>query len=546
MRLTSLLWTGALTAVVSSFAVTLTETANAQIYTPGSADSDLLCKRDRADRRNKVNEFLRLRWAVKCGVITQEQFAAFAPTAEAIRAKIMATNIETMMTPTIDVASLPDFAPGSPVYNETWSYPVILHQSELAKARTADMIPVGTVANPSDPDGLKSIVDLTSVQFKINDDGDALVETAACGTLAERRKLKFAAQCTDAALAPEVQLNHAVAESLGRDLIRSRCRNDDAVWTEIWFARRLNWGRQCGLLTAEDYENALYTRNGSGRTPLPPTERKFPTFAHYPADADSIARNRPDILLQKFPLWAPESMPVTPGASDYLPTEIVRDVSENPWEKRPDGTHNEYDIKVLKPNDTTGNFDDCRRPADVFLFSMCEYGCFAPEQKLLFSSGETAIESAIAQRKLDLVTLAPNATFDSLTYVGNEVGAYTADVAAQRQELVEIRMESGRVLRVTTGHPLIAEDGTIRLAREFQLGDRLIRKDGGFDAIVGFNSVDYVGKVYNVKPVTTDATSNVVVAEGYLSASQRYQTPVVQYLNRKIIRRSVPDWALER
>ncbi|MFP2907631.1 hypothetical protein ACLESD_21785 [Pyxidicoccus sp. 3LFB2] len=50
-----------------------------------------------------------------------------------------------------------------------------------------------------------------------------------------------------------------------------------------------------------------------------------------------------------------------------------------------------------------------------------------------------------------------------------------------------------------------------------------------------------VTKAYNVRPVTTDLTSNILVAQGFLSGSQRFQSEYLTEMNRLIIRSNVPD-----
>jgi hypothetical protein len=50
--------------------------------------------------------------------------------------------------------------------------------------------------------------------------------------------------------------------------------------------------------------------------------------------------------------------------------------------------------------------------------------------------------------------------------------------------------------------------------------------------------------VFNVKPVTLDTTTNVLIAQGYLTASQRYQSDAERYLRRAMLRRTLPDWTV--
>jgi hypothetical protein len=53
-------------------------------------------------------------------------------------------------------------------------------------------------------------------------------------------------------------------------------------------------------------------------------------------------------------------------------------------------------------------------------------------------------------------------------------------------------------------------------------------------------------KVYNLKPTTTDLTSNILVAQGYLSGSVRYQNEYIKYLNRVLLRHNIPSSVIAR
>ncbi|MBJ6761643.1 hypothetical protein JGU66_12780 [Myxococcaceae bacterium JPH2] len=181
------------------------------------------------------------------------------------------------------------------------------------------------------------------------------------------------------------------------------------------------------------------------------------------------------------------------------------------------------------------------KPAGIQMDGLCEPGCYAPDQEILLSSGPMGIQSALESGQMDLVTLTPDATFSALTFMDNTVEHYTLDRDAADQEIVTFHTESGGVLRVTTEHPLVVPEGNLKRARELGVGDRLVNQDGKFDTIVSLEKSIEHTRVYNVRPVTTDYTSNIVVAQGFLSGSQRFQSEYVEEMNRLILRGNVPD-----
>lgn len=177
---------------------------------------------------------------------------------------------------------------------------------------------------------------------------------------------------------------------------------------------------------------------------------------------------------------------------------------------------------------------------DIYNEWVCEPGCYTPDQEIRFADGYVPIVRAVEAGMIDVVTLTPESTFDRLSFMTNEVQNYTFDMKPVEQEILIFTTESGRQLKVTTQHPIVAEDGTIRPAMDFREGERLVREDGSLDPITSIESTQWVGQTYNLRPVTTDLVSNVLVAQGFLNGSLRYQVEYVQELNRLILRENIP------
>jgi hypothetical protein len=181
------------------------------------------------------------------------------------------------------------------------------------------------------------------------------------------------------------------------------------------------------------------------------------------------------------------------------------------------------------------------KPAQVLNDGVCEPGCYTPDQQVLFETGEQSIAGAQSLGRADLITLSPDATLDNLTYISNPVATYTLDKEPAKQEILDFHMESGGSLSVTDHHPLVNSKGAISKAMDFVEGEYLVKQDGTFDKIVSIERREWFGKVYNLRPVSRDLVSNILVAQGYLNGSIRYQSEYVEELNRIILRNNVPE-----
>ncbi|SDE62561.1 Hint domain-containing protein [Myxococcus virescens] len=181
------------------------------------------------------------------------------------------------------------------------------------------------------------------------------------------------------------------------------------------------------------------------------------------------------------------------------------------------------------------------KPAHIQMDGLCEPGCYTPDQKILLSDGAMGIREALESGRTDLVTLSPGASFGALSFMKNRVEHYTLDRDATKQEILTFRTRSGGALRVTTEHPLVTPDGTLKRARELGVGDSLVDRHGQADEIVSLDTKWEYTRAYNVRPATTDFTSNIIIAQGYLNGSQRFQSEYVAEMNRMILRGNVPE-----
>ncbi|ADO72733.1 Hint domain-containing protein [Stigmatella aurantiaca] len=178
--------------------------------------------------------------------------------------------------------------------------------------------------------------------------------------------------------------------------------------------------------------------------------------------------------------------------------------------------------------------------ATFYVNGYCEASCYSGDQTVLFEGGEMPILDALNSRREDLVTLSPESTLDNVRLAKNKTYGYTVETRDTTHELFAISTAGGGSLNVTDEHPIINGDGRMVQAKTLKIGDELVRADGSRDPIVGIERVKHFGKVYNIRPVSEDLVSNVLVAQGFLVGSSRFQNDDVGYINRIILYSDVP------
>lgn len=176
----------------------------------------------------------------------------------------------------------------------------------------------------------------------------------------------------------------------------------------------------------------------------------------------------------------------------------------------------------------------------VNVSALCEAGCYTPDQELQFGDSVLPIAKAYENGTNHVTTLAPGATLDSLQLMVNDIARWTVDIAPATQEILTFRTKSGGELRVTTEHPVMTSEGVMKRASDLVVGESLVHHDGTPDPIASIDHDQVFTKVYNLRPKTTDLTSNILIAQGFLNGSARYQSEYLQYLNRVLLRKRVP------
>ncbi len=205
------------------------------------------------------------------------------------------------------------------------------------------------------------------------------------------------------------------------------------------------------------------------------------------------------------------------------------------WASYPTFSHNRPGFPLWIPN-----LANCDIPSDVFWSSVCRSGCYQADQLIRFSTGDVEISEALQIEGRDIVTLASDATLEEPRYDTTPVDYYTMDLVPQTQTIVSLYTESGGSLKVTNNHPVVRGDGVMVAASTLGVGDDLVKENGTADKIVRIEANELYTQVYNVAPKSCNLTSNIVVAQGFLNGSSKYQNEYDRYLNSMMLRSSIP------
>ncbi len=187
------------------------------------------------------------------------------------------------------------------------------------------------------------------------------------------------------------------------------------------------------------------------------------------------------------------------------------------------------------------NLASCAVPPNIAYATSCRSSCYTPEQMLSTAEGEQEIAQAQAERTPVIKTLDTASSSDEIVLKDSEVGSYVRSLTDTFHDIRHFYTASGNEIRVTTNHPLVRGDGMMVTADTLKVGDSLMSVDSGADEIVGIMPEEFYGKVYNVEPKSLKASSNVVVVQGFLNGSARFQNTFSNLLGRYSLRDSIPE-----
>ncbi|WP_413943147.1 PKD domain-containing protein [Bdellovibrio sp. HCB-162] len=187
----------------------------------------------------------------------------------------------------------------------------------------------------------------------------------------------------------------------------------------------------------------------------------------------------------------------------------------------------------------------CTMPSTAYVAIVCVSSCSTPEQLIL--AQEAANEKmkyvpfieAFTKNYAFVASLQSAQSMGSKAVQKTKVDQWVSEVVDSEHDILIFKMKSGRELKVTPNHPVVASNGFMKAAAEFKVGEDLVLVGGVLDPIVSITPVKYFGKVYNVFVNSTAIHHNILVLNGYLNGSAYFQNDGAKEMNRSLFRQTL-------
>jgi hypothetical protein len=187
----------------------------------------------------------------------------------------------------------------------------------------------------------------------------------------------------------------------------------------------------------------------------------------------------------------------------------------------------------------------CNVPKTAYVAAVCVSSCATPEQEILVQAKAnmklryTPFIEALEQNHQFVATLQSQSSMSAKTVVKTKVDTWVTELVDTEHDIIKFTMASGRTLKLTPNHPLVSDDGTMKLASDFTIGDNLVALGGTTDQIVSLEQQKHFGKVYNLFVKSNDLHRNIVVTNGYLNGTAFFQNEGAKNLNRSLFRKKL-------
>ncbi|HEX8115242.1 MAG TPA: Hint domain-containing protein [Kofleriaceae bacterium] len=352
--------------------------------------------------------------------------------------------------------------------------------------------------------------------------------------------------------------------------VQARCGSDSLDPTQA--AARLEWARKCGLLTntngpgdwqpsqtsidtsfnaPQEYIEHDTTRAFSGNADAYTVNYQFarnlyPISPFYNATLEASGPTSGYWKWQAFARVNNVPVAQSPRPRPLYPTFGPLNDTVTPWFPHPSLLSSPSSWPSIGCELYTDGTGKTRAVGAFWVVSYCESSCYTPDQSLRFSDGDVNIVEALQARRNDLVTLSPDATLDAITTQVDKVFSYTVEIRDTTNPIVKVATASGGSLSVTTEHPVLTSKGRLVKAETLTVHDELLLADGTPDPITHVERSTHFGKVYNIKPLSPEPVSNILIAQGFLVGSARFQNDDVGYMNRILLFRAVPHGVIPK
>jgi hypothetical protein len=155
------------------------------------------------------------------------------------------------------------------------------------------------------------------------------------------------------------------------------------------------------------------------------------------------------------------------------------------------------------------------------VLGFCKAGCYTPEQKVLFNGAYSGVQHAYESGSTTVTGLTAGSTLRNMGFAEQHIQTYVAGDTTE--DIFVLTDKKGDKIQVTSEHPMVLADGTVVKAKTLQRGDRLAKADGSTAKLTSVTTFPFTGTVWNVEPASHDKAENILVGQGFLTGSVRFQ-----------------------
>lgn len=199
---------------------------------------------------------------------------------------------------------------------------------------------------------------------------------------------------------------------------------------------------------------------------------------------------------------------------------------------------NRHQSKLWRPED---HKFPATLPSNIEWLAICTASCYTSDQQLLTANGYIPIAEAESSQVSEIMVVSKGSALGSVSTSKARVGKYTRSFRDTDHEVLNFSTSGGGTISVTKGHVLVDGQGVLKVAADFKEGDSLLTAEGEPDAITSITKEDYFGSVYNVRPQSLDYDQNLVIVQGFINGSDRFQNDWANSIGKSVLIKSIPD-----
>lgn len=180
-------------------------------------------------------------------------------------------------------------------------------------------------------------------------------------------------------------------------------------------------------------------------------------------------------------------------------------------------------------------------PDNVQWLAVCTASCYTSDQQLLTSVGYMPIWEAEKNQVQEIMVVSRESAVGNITTTPAALGKYTKSYRDTDHKIMTFGTAGGGSISVTKGHVLVNGQGVLKVASSFKAGDSLLTEEGQSDEITSIVEEDYFGSVYNVRPKSLKHDENLVIVQGFVNGSDRFQNDWADSVGKTILMNFIPN-----